>query len=51
MTVVTTTVLDIVIALSLCYLLATSRTGFSSTDSLIIRLMGYIINTGCLTRY
>ncbi|KAG1822494.1 uncharacterized protein BJ212DRAFT_1585310 [Suillus subaureus] len=40
---------DIVIASSLCYLLATSRTGFSSTDSLITKLMAYIINTGCLT--
>ncbi|KAG2065603.1 hypothetical protein BDR04DRAFT_1108256 [Suillus decipiens] len=37
---------DIVIASTLCYLLATSRTGFSSTDSLITKL---IINTGCLT--
>ncbi|KAG0694363.1 hypothetical protein DFH29DRAFT_1083851 [Suillus ampliporus] len=45
------TFLDIVIASSLCYLLATSRTGTSSTDSLITKLMGYIINTGCLTRY
>ncbi|KAG0700743.1 hypothetical protein DFH29DRAFT_1080516 [Suillus ampliporus] len=43
------TFLDIVIASSLCYLLATSRTGTSSTDSLITKLMGYIINTGCLT--
>ncbi|KAG2355651.1 hypothetical protein BDR07DRAFT_1364994 [Suillus spraguei] len=40
---------DIVIASSLCYLLATSRTGFSSTDSWITKLMAYIINTGCLT--
>ncbi|KAG1733078.1 uncharacterized protein EDB91DRAFT_655178 [Suillus paluster] len=45
----TTTFLDLVIASSLCYLLATSRTGFSSTDSFITKLMGYIINTGCLT--
>ncbi|KAG2065604.1 hypothetical protein BDR04DRAFT_162552 [Suillus decipiens] len=42
---------DIVIASTLCYLLATSRTGFSSTDSLIPKLMVYIINIGCLTRY
>ncbi|KAG1803400.1 uncharacterized protein BJ212DRAFT_1469815 [Suillus subaureus] len=41
--------IDFVIASSLCYLLATSRTGFSSTDSLITKLMAYIINTGCLT--
>ncbi|KAG1822497.1 uncharacterized protein BJ212DRAFT_807531 [Suillus subaureus] len=40
---------DFIIASSLCYLLATSRTGFSSTDSLITKLMAYIINTGCLT--
>ncbi|KAG1780427.1 hypothetical protein EV702DRAFT_778586 [Suillus placidus] len=40
---------DFVIASSLCYLLATSRTGFSSTDSIITKLMAYIINTGCLT--
>ncbi|KAG2113671.1 hypothetical protein BD769DRAFT_1673683 [Suillus cothurnatus] len=45
----TMTFTDIVIASSLCYLLATSRTGFSSTDSLITKLMVYIINTGCLT--
>ncbi|KAG2038604.1 hypothetical protein BDR03DRAFT_1009825 [Suillus americanus] len=41
--------IDFVIASSLCYLLATSRTGFSSTDSMIAKLMAYIINTGCLT--
>ncbi|KAG1724661.1 hypothetical protein EDB19DRAFT_1915414 [Suillus lakei] len=45
----TTAFIDIVIALSLCYLLATARTGFSSTDSLITKLMAYIINTGGLT--
>ncbi|KAG2145834.1 hypothetical protein DEU56DRAFT_978876 [Suillus clintonianus] len=43
------TFVDVVIASSLCYLLATARTGFSSTDSLITKLMAYIINTGCLT--
>ncbi|KAG2063058.1 hypothetical protein BDR04DRAFT_1111724 [Suillus decipiens] len=43
------TLSDISIASTLCYLLATSRTGFSSTDSLITKLMAYIINTGCLT--
>jgi hypothetical protein len=41
--------IDFVIASSLCYLLATSRTGFSNTDSMITKLMAYIINTGCLT--
>ncbi|KAG2053468.1 hypothetical protein BDR06DRAFT_956527 [Suillus hirtellus] len=40
---------DFVIASSLCYLLAISRTGFSNTDSMITMLMAYIINTGCLT--
>ncbi|KIK39353.1 hypothetical protein CY34DRAFT_339326 [Suillus luteus UH-Slu-Lm8-n1] len=44
-----TTFADVVIASSLCYLLATSRTGFSSTDSLITKLMVYVINTGSLT--
>lgn len=43
------TIADVVIASSLCYLLATSRSGFSSTDSLITKLMTYIINTGSLT--
>ncbi|KAG0695668.1 hypothetical protein DFH29DRAFT_1005251 [Suillus ampliporus] len=38
-----TTFVDIVIASSLCYLLATSRTGFSSTDSLITKFLSYII--------
>ncbi|KAG2069957.1 hypothetical protein BDR04DRAFT_1054870 [Suillus decipiens] len=45
----TITFADIVIAATLCYLLATSRVGSSSTDSLITKLMAYIINTGCLT--
>ncbi|KAG1724664.1 hypothetical protein EDB19DRAFT_2043418 [Suillus lakei] len=49
MTLGTITFADIVVASSLCYLLATSRTGFSSTDSLITKLMVYIINTGSLT--
>ncbi|KAG0696071.1 hypothetical protein DFH29DRAFT_952796 [Suillus ampliporus] len=48
-TVGTTTVIDIIIASSLCYLFATSRTGFSRTDSLLTKLMGYTISTGCLT--
>ncbi|KAG0697095.1 hypothetical protein DFH29DRAFT_165793 [Suillus ampliporus] len=41
--------LDILIASSLCYLLATSRTGFSSTDSFVTKIMGYTISTGCIT--
>lgn len=40
---------DILIASSLCYLLATSRTGFSRTDLFVSKLMVYTINTGCLT--
>ncbi|KAG1724679.1 hypothetical protein EDB19DRAFT_295855 [Suillus lakei] len=40
---------DVLIASSLCYLLATSRTGFSRTDLVITKLMDYILNTGCLT--
>jgi hypothetical protein len=49
LTLSTITFADFVIASSLCYLLTTSRTGFSSTDSLITKLMVYVINTGCLT--
>ncbi|OAX34046.1 hypothetical protein K503DRAFT_474472 [Rhizopogon vinicolor AM-OR11-026] len=45
----TVTFVDFVIASSLCYLLATSRTGFSSTDTFLTKLMVYTINTGCLT--
>ncbi|KAG1734419.1 uncharacterized protein EDB91DRAFT_588857 [Suillus paluster] len=41
--------LDILIASSLCYLLITSRTGFSNTDSFLTKLMSYTITTGCLT--
>ncbi|KAG2088746.1 uncharacterized protein F5147DRAFT_43804 [Suillus discolor] len=49
MTLGTITFADFIIASSLCYLLATSRTGFSGTDSVITKLMVYIINTGSLT--
>ncbi|KAG2148018.1 hypothetical protein DEU56DRAFT_927927 [Suillus clintonianus] len=49
LTLATVTFVDLVIASSLCYLLATSRTGFSNTDSIITKFMAYIINTGCLT--
>ncbi|KAG1753539.1 uncharacterized protein EDB91DRAFT_1242522 [Suillus paluster] len=45
----TTVSVDFLIASSLCYLLAASRTGFSNTDSFITKLMAYTINTGCLT--
>ncbi|TDL15037.1 hypothetical protein BD410DRAFT_140771 [Rickenella mellea] len=40
---------DILIALSLCYHLHKSRTGFSRTDTLITELMVYAINTGLIT--
>ncbi|KAG0698375.1 hypothetical protein DFH29DRAFT_1002886 [Suillus ampliporus] len=43
--------LDMLVASSLCYLLATSRTGFLNTDSWIKKLIGYTIDSGCLTRY
>ncbi|KAG1733035.1 uncharacterized protein EDB91DRAFT_651926 [Suillus paluster] len=41
--------LDILVASSLCYLLATSRTGFPKTDGWITKLIGYTIDSGCLT--
>ncbi|KAG1861759.1 hypothetical protein DFJ58DRAFT_871699 [Suillus subalutaceus] len=40
---------DILIASSLCYILATSRTGFSRMDLFITKLTVYIVNTGFLT--
>ncbi|OJA19996.1 hypothetical protein AZE42_05632 [Rhizopogon vesiculosus] len=49
MTLGTVALIDFIIASSLCYILATSRTGFSSTDSFLTKLMAYTINTGCLT--
>ncbi|KAG2098925.1 uncharacterized protein F5147DRAFT_712727 [Suillus discolor] len=45
------TFIDIIITSSLCYLLATSRTGFSwllSTDSFITKLVGYTVSVGFL---
>lgn len=45
----TATVVDILIASSMWYLLATSRTGFSRTDSFINKLIAYTVNTGCIT--
>ncbi|KAH7922959.1 hypothetical protein BV22DRAFT_621731 [Leucogyrophana mollusca] len=42
-------VVDMLIAASMCYLLATARTGFSRTDSFLTKLMTYILNTGLLT--
>ncbi|KAG1740210.1 uncharacterized protein EDB91DRAFT_364508 [Suillus paluster] len=40
---------DFLIASSLCYLLATSKTGFTKTDMTLRALVRYIIHTGCLT--
>jgi len=42
-------VVDTIMALALCIVLAKSRTGFRRTDSLINVLMMYTINTGLLT--
>ncbi|KAG2068161.1 hypothetical protein BDR04DRAFT_1103638 [Suillus decipiens] len=49
MTLGSITFADVVIASSLCYLLTNCRTGFSNTDSLITKIMVYVIGTGCLT--
>jgi len=40
---------DAMVALSLCYLLHKSRTGFGRTESVINVLMAYVVNTGLLT--
>ncbi|KAF8239292.1 hypothetical protein L208DRAFT_1456479 [Tricholoma matsutake] len=40
---------DILIATSLCFLLAQNRTGWKRTDSIVNILMFYAINTGLLT--
>jgi len=40
---------DILVTSSLCLLLQRSRTGFSRTNSIIDKLMVYLINTGLLT--
>lgn len=40
---------DIVIASSLCYLLVASRTGFTGTDSFLVKLVFYTISTGSIT--
>ncbi|KAI0287972.1 hypothetical protein BC826DRAFT_728904 [Russula brevipes] len=41
---------DIIIALSMCWCLWHKRTGFARTDSIIMTLMSYSINSGLLTR-
>jgi len=40
---------DIVIALAMCWYLSRKRTGFSKTDSMIMRLMSYSINSGLVS--
>ncbi|ETW81806.1 hypothetical protein HETIRDRAFT_173484 [Heterobasidion irregulare TC 32-1] len=40
---------DLLIAISMCYYLFRSRTGFQKTDSMITTLMLYSINTGLIT--
>ncbi|EGO05400.1 hypothetical protein SERLA73DRAFT_174542 [Serpula lacrymans var. lacrymans S7.3] len=40
---------DLVIALSMCHLLASSRTGFTRTDMKIKMLIIYTVSTGCMT--
>jgi len=40
---------DILIALSMCWYLYHKRTGFAGTDSVIMTLMSYSINSGLLT--
>ncbi|KAF9563462.1 hypothetical protein CPC08DRAFT_323859 [Agrocybe pediades] len=40
---------DVIIAASLCFLLHRARTGFKRTDTIINRLILFIINTGVLT--
>ncbi|CDO70077.1 hypothetical protein BN946_scf184806.g4 [Trametes cinnabarina] len=42
-------VADILITVSMCYMLAKRRTGFSRTDSMVRVLILYSINTGALT--
>ncbi|KAG1720300.1 hypothetical protein EDB19DRAFT_578307 [Suillus lakei] len=45
----TMTMIDLLIASSLCYLLASAKTGFSKTDMTLRTLVRDIVNTGCLT--
>ncbi|EPQ51004.1 hypothetical protein GLOTRDRAFT_133330 [Gloeophyllum trabeum ATCC 11539] len=40
---------DIIIAISMCHYLAKRRTGFKRTNSIILTLMAFSINTGLLT--
>lgn len=43
------TAVDILIAVSLCYFLHSSRTGFKRSDTIITKLMVFVVNTGMLT--
>ncbi|KAG6819430.1 hypothetical protein H0H93_011957 [Arthromyces matolae] len=43
------TAADILIAGSLCYMLHRARTGFKKSDSMINKLMLFVVNTGVLT--
>ncbi|KAG1803890.1 uncharacterized protein HD556DRAFT_1330807 [Suillus plorans] len=45
----TATVVDILVASSMWYLLATPRAGFFRLDSFINKLITYTVNTGCIT--
>ncbi|TDL15302.1 hypothetical protein BD410DRAFT_832697 [Rickenella mellea] len=47
--VVSATIADIIIAISMCYFLKRARTGVGRSDTLITTLMMYSINTGLLT--
>ncbi|KAF9463802.1 hypothetical protein BDZ94DRAFT_1321566 [Collybia nuda] len=40
---------DVLIAASLCFMLQRARTGFKKSDSMINRLMLFVVNTGVLT--
>ncbi|KAI0287978.1 hypothetical protein BC826DRAFT_1178134 [Russula brevipes] len=42
---------DIIIALSMCWCLWHKRTGFARTDSILMTLMSYSINSGLLTSF
>ncbi|EPQ59984.1 hypothetical protein GLOTRDRAFT_118447 [Gloeophyllum trabeum ATCC 11539] len=46
---VTSVVVDVLVTLSLCHYLQTSRTGFSDMDQVIDTIMLYTINNGSLT--
>ncbi|THU85006.1 hypothetical protein K435DRAFT_394869 [Dendrothele bispora CBS 962.96] len=41
---------DVIIAVALCFLLQRSRTGFTRTDTVINKLILFVVNTGLATR-